>query len=83
MLLFATTEALFYHNWYTNVQICSFTSAPDIVFIQLGGNDLSNSTANIVANNIIGFANYLHYGLHVKLIIIGKLIPRYPGPRVD
>lgn len=68
---------------YQRPDLYSFTSAPDIVFIQLGANDLSNSTANIVANNIIAFANNLHYGLHVKLIIIGELIPRYPGPRVD
>lgn len=83
MLIFVAKEALLYNNWYTNVQICSFTSVRDIVFIQLVGNDLLNYTANIVTNNIIAFANYLHYGLHVKIIIIGELVPRYPGPRVD
>ena len=53
------------------------------MYLQLGGNGRSNSPVNEVVNNITAFSNYLHYGLGVKLVIIGELLHRAEGPRVD
>ena len=32
-----------------------------------------------VPSDIISFANYLHYGLHVRIVIIGELLHRDPA----
>ena len=45
--------------------LCNFAyTQPDIVYLQIGGNDM------------ISFANYLYYGLHVRIVIIGELLHR-------
>ena len=49
---------------------------PDIVYLQIGGNDLSNTmtSSESVANEIYSFANFLHFGLHIPVVIIGELL---------
>ena len=53
----------------------------DIVYLQIGGNDISasNSSPVRVASDITSFANYLHYGLHVRIVINGELLHRDPA----
>lgn len=54
---------------------------PDIVYLQIGGNDLSNTmtSSESVANEIYSFANFLHFGLHIPVVIIGELLFRNPS----
>jgi hypothetical protein len=53
---------------------------PDIVYIQIGGNDLSNTTSSkSVASEIFSFANFLHFGFHIPIVIIGELLFRNPS----
>lgn len=52
---------------------------PDIVYLQIGGNDLSHSSSETVANEIYSFANFLHFGLHIPFVIIGELLLRDPN----
>lgn len=49
-----------------------------IVYLQLGGNDLSNRelSARQVANEIYSFACFLHFGLEIPFVIIGELLFR-------
>jgi hypothetical protein len=56
-----------------------------IVYLQLGGNDLSSSSGVDVAKEVFSFANFLHHGLHCKVVIIGQLLWRDPSKshRVD
>ena len=59
----------------------NFTHAcPNIVHLQIGGNDLSdkNTTTLSVANEIFSFAHFLHYGLHINIVVIGELLWRDP-----
>ena len=53
---------------------------PDIVYLQIGWNDLSNTTSSkSVANEIYSFANFLHFGFHIPIVIIGELLFRNPS----
>jgi len=54
---------------------------PDIVYLQIGGNYISawDSSPVRVASDIISFANYIHYGLHVRIVIVGELLHRDPA----
>ena len=48
-----------------------FSIVPDIVFLQLGENDMSvNTDSRKLAVNILAIAQYLHDGVGVKLVII-------------
>lgn len=51
---------------------------PNIVYLQIGGNDISdkNNTDLSVANEIFSFAHFLHYGLHINIVVIGELLWR-------
>ncbi|XP_061187523.1 uncharacterized protein LOC133195650 [Saccostrea echinata] len=54
-----------------------FDTVPDVVFLQIGENDISTSTnSRKLAMDIISVAQYLRDGVGVKLIIIGQLIRR-------
>lgn len=67
-------------------QLCScrqfthFSRCPDIVFIQIGGNDLVCDTPNIpkLTQDIISYASYLKDGCGVKRVIIGQILRRDP-----
>jgi hypothetical protein len=54
--------------------------SPNIVDLQIGENYLSdkNITALSVANEIFSFAHFLHYGLHMNIVVIGELLWRDP-----
>jgi hypothetical protein len=62
-------------DWYNFTHVC-----PNIVHLQIGGNDLSdkNTTTLSVANKIFSFAHFLHYGLHINIVVIGELLWRDP-----
>ena len=62
-------------DWYNFTHVC-----PNIVHLQIGGNDLSdkNTTTLSVANKIFSFAHFLHYGLHINIAVIGELLWRDP-----
>ena len=57
------------------------TDKPDIVYLQIGGNDLSDQllSPTKVANSIYSFACYLRYGLNIKIVVIGQLLLRNPN----
>ena len=62
--------------------LCNFAyTQPDIVYLQIGGNDIStwDSSPVSVASDMISFSNYLHYGLHVRIVIIVELLHRDPA----
>ena len=61
-------------------QFTQFTRCPDIVFIQIGGNDLVCDTPNIpkLVRDIISYASYLKDGCGVRRVIIGQVLPRDP-----
>ena len=40
-----------------------------IVYLQLGGNDLSSSSGVDVAKEVFSFANFLHHSLYCKVVI--------------
>jgi lysophospholipase L1-like esterase len=42
-------------------------------------NDIIIRSTVRVPSDIISFANYLHYGLHVRIVIIGELLHRDPA----
>jgi hypothetical protein len=54
-----------------------FNIIPDIVFLQIGENDISTSTnSRKLAEDILSVAQYLRHGVGVGLIIVGQLIRR-------
>ena len=57
------------------------STSPDIVFLQIGGNDLSNDPTFIKAEEIslalVNVAILLHSQYGVKEIIIGHIMPRF------
>ena len=57
------------------------TDKPDIVYLQIGGNDLSDQllSPTKVAKSIYSFACYLRYGLNIKIVVIGQLLLRNPN----
>ncbi|XP_061171682.1 uncharacterized protein LOC133181159 [Saccostrea echinata] len=67
-------------SWSRNIvhpEFLCFDTVPDVVFLQIGENDISTSTnSRNLAMDIISVAQYLRDGVGVKLIIIGQLIRR-------
>lgn len=60
-------------------ELFHFHVVPDVVFLQVGGNDISNSTnCDQLARNIVSLAEYLVLGVGVRLVYIGQLIRRLP-----
>lgn len=54
------------------------TYKPHTVFLQIGGNDLSNEgNPEKLARDIISFAGYVITCYNVRHVIIGQLLPRY------
>ena len=54
-----------------------FDIVPDIVFLQIGENDVVAATnSEKLAEDIISLAQYLRDGVGVRLVIIGQLIRR-------
>ena len=50
-----------------------FDVVPDVVFIQIGGNDIAASTnCDQLAKNIVSLAEYLVQGVGVRLVYIGQ-----------
>ncbi|XP_061166353.1 uncharacterized protein LOC133175268 [Saccostrea echinata] len=56
-----------------------FISPPDIMFLQVGENDISDLTCCEKLNgDLISVAAYLRDGVGVKMVIIGQMIRRLP-----
>lgn len=55
-----------------------FVARPNIVFIQIGGNDLCCSSPNIpkLAQEILSYAQYLLHGCNVQHVVIGQILRR-------
>ena len=53
-------------------------SSPDIVFLQIGGNDLDNNFVAVgkLVNDIISMADYIIANCSVKVVLIGHAFPR-------
>ncbi|XP_062600577.1 uncharacterized protein LOC134262209 [Saccostrea cucullata] len=55
------------------------TSKPDVVFLQVGENDISEFTCSgKLARDLVSVATYLRDGVGVKVVIIGQLLRRLP-----
>nr|XP_034303513.1 uncharacterized protein LOC117681758 [Crassostrea gigas] len=62
-------------NRVFRAEILNFDSIPDVVFLQIGENDICGSTnSEKLARDIVG--QYLRDGVGVKVVIIGQLIRR-------
>ncbi|XP_061191474.1 uncharacterized protein LOC133199635 [Saccostrea echinata] len=60
-------------------ELFHFISPPDIIFLQVGENDISDLTCcEKLAGDLISVAAYLRDGVGVKMVIIGQLIRRLP-----
>ncbi|KAK3100085.1 hypothetical protein FSP39_014558 [Pinctada imbricata] len=61
-------------------EILTFDTKQDICFIQIGGNDLSNSKTPVhtIVEWIMSFAQFLIQGKEVKSVLIGQLLRRHP-----
>lgn len=58
-------------------ELMRFDIVPDIVFLQIGENDVVAATnSEKLAEDIISLAQYLRDGVGVRLVIIGQLIRR-------
>nr|XP_034307428.1 uncharacterized protein LOC117680629 isoform X4 [Crassostrea gigas] len=58
-------------------EILHFDSIPDVVFLQIGENDIcENTNSEKLARDIISVGQYLRDGVGVKVVIIGQLIRR-------
>ena len=61
----------------TDASFLEFESTPDVVFLQIGGNDIRRNTdPKRLASSILSIGEYLVHGLGVQLVIIGKLLRR-------
>ena len=49
------------------------------IYLQIGGNDLSSTSSDIVANEVYSFASFLQYGMHIPIFAIGQLLLRGPS----
>ena len=60
-------------------ELFHFVSPPDIIFLQVGENDICDLTScEKLANDLISVAAYLRDGVGAKIVIIGQLIRRLP-----
>ncbi|KAK3106364.1 hypothetical protein FSP39_018560 [Pinctada imbricata] len=60
-------------------ELFHFDVVPDVVFLQVGGNDISAHTnCTQLARDIVSLAKYLVLGVGVRLVYIGQLIRRLP-----
>jgi hypothetical protein len=58
---------------------CFLHTSPKIIYLQMGGNDLSSTSSDIVANEVYLFASFLHYGIHIPIVVIRQLLWRDPS----
>jgi len=67
------------HERYVLYDFGHFT--PTIIYLQIGGNDISKPgiSSEKLANDIVSFANYLHHGTGILIIIVGELLWRHPN----
>ena len=57
----------------TDASFLDFDSTPDVVFLQIGGNDIRRNTdPNRLASYILSIGEYLVLGLGVQLVIIRR-----------
>ena len=66
------------HERYDLYDFGHFT--PTIIYLQIGGNDLSKPgiSSEKLVNDIVSFANYLHHGKGIPIVIVGELLWRHP-----
>ena len=58
---------------------CFLHTSPKIIYLHIGGNDLSSTSSGIVANEVYSFAGFLHYGIQIPIVVIGQLLWRDPS----
>jgi hypothetical protein len=58
--------------------LSQFPVTPWMCFLQIGGNDATSRPAECIAQDIVAFANYLHYGMGIAIVYIGQLLRRDP-----
>lgn len=79
---FRATGGLTKKKLVKDEQFMTFTNSPDIVFIQMGENDLDNGVAvKKLLRDIISYANFLIEGCDIKTVVIEQLLWRR-GPGV-
>jgi lysophospholipase L1-like esterase len=61
-----------------SVLFCYLHTSPKIIYLQIGGNDLSSTSSDMVPNEVYSFASFLHYGIQIP-IVIGQLLWRDPS----
>jgi hypothetical protein len=61
-----------------SVLFCFLHTSPKIIYLQIGGNDLSSTSSDMVPNEVYSFASFLHYGIQIP-IVIGQLLWRDPS----
>lgn len=71
-----TIERLIHERSYL---LCFLHTSPKIIYLQIGGNDLSSTSGDIAANEVYSFASFLHYGIHIPIVVIGQLLWRDPS----
>jgi hypothetical protein len=64
------------YDWY---DFGHFT--PTIIYLQIGGNGIFKPgiSSEKLANDIVSFANYLHHGKGIPIVIVGELLWRHPN----
>ncbi|XP_061194948.1 uncharacterized protein LOC133203116 [Saccostrea echinata] len=74
---FRAAGGLTIHRMASDGRFTSFERIPDIVFLQIGGNDLDNGRdVKTVTRDIISYGNFLVKGCSVQSVIIGQVIWR-------
>lgn len=74
---FRATGGLTIKKLVKDEQFMSFRNSPDIVFIQMGENDLDNGVAvEKLSRDIISYSNFLIEGCDIKTVVIGQLLWR-------
>ncbi|KAJ8301835.1 hypothetical protein KUTeg_020822 [Tegillarca granosa] len=63
-----------------DASMTQFSTQQDIVFLQIGGNDLCNPGLRVesLCHQITSFAHYLRHGVGIRRVIIGQLLRRQP-----
>lgn len=60
-----------------DIRFSAFERTPDIVFLQIGGNDIdSGIPVRTVFRDIISFSNFLVKGCEVKTVLTGQVFRR-------
>ena len=56
-----------------------FDHIPDLLFIQLGENDIGYVLPDLIVRDLLSFADYALTGIGVKRVVVGQLLRRDPN----